>query len=321
MGYSAENYRAVKEILERRRARALAECEERRARAHALSPALADIDEALGMTGIALFRAACEGGREGEAFARVKEENLALQEARVRLLDELSLPRDFTEVKYTCPDCADTGYRDIYMCHCMKRELVLAGLASSGLGRLLDTQSFDSFSLDYYAADANNKKHMARTLKIAREYADTFSLSSGNLIFFGRTGLGKTHLSTAIARVVIERGFDVCYNSAENILSDYEFDRYKSNFGKEEPRAEKYAATDLLIIDDLGTESLTQFALSALYNLINTRLSAGRPTIVSTNLGEGELQARYGDRIASRLLGEFRPLLFLGADIRAQKQE
>ena len=84
--------------------------------------------------------------------------------------------------------------------------------------------------------------------------------------------------------------------------------------------AEKYTETDLLIIDDLGTEMLSNFAQSALYNLINTRLAAGRPTVVSTNLGEDELQARYGDRIASRLLGEFRPLLFLGVDIRAQKQ-
>lgn len=320
MGYSAENYRAVKEILERRRARAIADCEARREELHKRSPELAEIDEALKMTGIAIFRAACEGGKDSEAFVRVKRENETLQRARAELLASLSLPIDYTEVKYTCPLCEDSGYRDIYMCSCMKRELVLAGLASSGLGHLLDTQSFESFSLAYYEGSAENKRHMARTLKIAREYAEGFSLSSGNLIFFGRTGLGKTHLSTAIAREVIERGFDVCYNSAENILSDFEFDKYRSNFGKEEPRADKYMATDLLIIDDLGTEALSAFAQSALYNLINTRLASGRPTIVSTNLGEGELQGRYGDRIASRLLGEFRPLLFLGADIRAQKQ-
>lgn len=320
MGYSAENYRTVKEILDRRRARAIADAEARRDEVHKRSPELREIDEAMKNTGIAIFRAACEGGRDGEAFKRIKEENLALKGAREDLLVSLGLPRDYTEVKYTCPLCSDSGYRDIYMCECMKRELVLAGLSSSGLGRLLETQSFDSFSLDYYKDSEKNEKHMARTLKIAREYAETFTLSAGNLIFFGRTGLGKTHISTAIARVVIERGYDVCYNSAENILSDYEFDKYRSNFGKEEPRAEKYTATDLLIIDDLGTEALSQFALSALYNLINTRLAAGRPTVISTNLGENELQARYGDRIASRLLGEFRPLLFLGVDIRAQKQ-
>ena len=319
MGYSAENYRSVKEILDRRRARAKADADARREELHKRSPECAEIDAALGGTGFAIFRAACQGDPDGEAFARIKAENLALRKAREELLFSLGLPADYTEIKYTCPLCEDSGYRDIYMCECMKRELVLAGLSSSGLGHLLDTQSFESFSLDYYE-EGGNKKHMARTLKIAREYAENFTLSSGNLIFFGRTGLGKTHLSTAIARVVIERGYDVCYNSAENILSDYEFDKYRSNFGKEAPRAEKYTETDLLIIDDLGTEMLSNFAQSALYNLINTRLAAGRPTVVSTNLGEDELQARYGDRIASRLLGEFRPLLFLGVDIRAQKQ-
>ena len=319
MGYSAENYRTVKEILERRRKGAIATSDERRAALHARCPELREIDEAMRATGIALFRAACEGGRDGGAFARVKEQNLSLRKAREELLASLGLPADYTEIHYTCPHCGDTGYRDVYMCDCMRKELTLAGLRSSGLGSLLDHQSFDSFSLSYYA-DEETQKHMKRTLREAKKYAESFSLSSGNLLFLGRTGLGKTHISTAIARVVIERGFDVCYNSAENIALDYEFDRYKSNFGKEEPRAEKYAETDLLIIDDLGTETLSALAAASLFNLINTRIAAGRPTIISTNLGDEEIQSRYGDRIASRLFGEFRPFLFLGTDIRAQKQ-
>ncbi len=318
MGYSAENYRTVKEILERRRAAAIAESEHRRTELHGRCPELAEIDAALRATGISLFRAACESGKDGEAFARVKAENIALHESKRELLASLGLPGDYLEIHYACPACGDTGYRDVYMCDCMRRELVLAGLRSSGLGKLLDTQTFESFSLEYYDEE-KTKKHMALTERIAREYAETFSLSSGNLLFLGRTGLGKTHLSTAIARVVIERGFDVSYNSAENILLDFEFDRYKSDFGREEPRAEKYMKTDLLIIDDLGTEMLSQFSAAALFNLINTRIAAGRPTIISTNLGDTEIQARYGDRVASRLFGEFRPLTFLGSDIRAKK--
>lgn len=318
MGYSAENYREVKDLLERRRKAAIAECDARRDTLHRECPELAEIDAALRATGIALFRAACESGSDGDAFARVKAENLALHESRRELLASLGLPADYLEVQYTCPACGDSGYRDIYMCDCMKRELVLSGLRSSGLGRLLDTQSFESFSLEYYDTE-KTKAHMARTLKIAREYADSFTLASGNLLFLGRTGLGKTHLSTAIARVVIERGYDVCYNSAENILCDFEFDRYKSDFGREESRAEKYMQTDLLIIDDLGTEMLSQFSAATLFNLINTRIAAGRPTIISTNLGDSEIQGRYGDRMASRLFGEFRPLTFLGTDIRSKK--
>lgn len=320
MGYSAENYRAVKEILEKRRRSAIAESERRRAELHAQCPEAAEIDRALRRTGMSLFRAACEGGKDSPAFLRVVEENRSLQETRAELLRTLSLPADYTEVHYTCQKCGDTGYVDIHMCDCMRRELTLAGFRSSGLGTLLDRQSFENFSLDFYRADPKNLRLMERTLQIAKKYADDFSLSSGNLIFFGRTGLGKTHISTAIARRVIERGFDVKYDSAQNIFADFEYDRFKSGYREDTPpRADKYFEADLLIIDDLGTEAATQFTLACLYNIINTRLNAGRPTIINTNLGEEELSERYNDRIYSRLMGEYQPLVFVGEDIRKQK--
>ncbi len=319
MGYSAENYRAVKEILEKRRQSAIAESDRRRAELHEKCPEAAELDRALRRTGMSLFRAACEGGKDSSAFLRVMEENKSLLETRAELLASLSLPADYTEVHYTCEKCGDTGYRDIHMCECMRRELTMAGFRSSGLGRLLDKQRFENFSLDYYRSDARNLRLMGRTLEIAQKYADDFSLSSGNLLFFGRTGLGKTHLSTAIARRVIERGFDVKYDSAQNVFADFEFDRFKNNYGAEAPRADKYLEADLLIIDDLGTEAVTQFTVTCLYNIINTRLNAGKPTIINTNLGEDELATRYNDRIYSRLMGEYQPLIFVGEDIRKQK--
>lgn len=319
MGYSAENYRAVKELLDERRAAAEKESERRRAALHQKSPEAAEIDRALRKTGMALFRAACTGGKDAEPFLRVMAENKALQESRAALLASLGLPADYTEVHYTCPACGDSGYVDIQMCSCMKRELQLAAFRSSGLGSLLEKQTFETFSLDYYRSDPQNLRLMERTLAAAKQYAMGFTKASGNLIFFGRTGLGKTHLSTAIAREVILRGYDVRYDSLPNILSDFEFDRYKAGYKEQTPRAEKYLECDLLIMDDLGTEVVNQFTLSCLYNLINTRLCAARPTIISTNLGEDALQERYNDRITSRLLGEYRPLLFVGEDIRMQK--
>ena len=320
MGYSAENYRTVKELLDKRRREAIAESERRRAAVHTESYEIAEIDLALRKTGMELFAAACSGGgKQSPAFLAVMEKNKALQDKRAALLASLSLPADYTEVKYTCPKCNDTGYVDIHMCDCMKRELTLAAFRTSGLGGMLEKQTFENFSLDFYKQDPRNLRIMEKTVSIAKKYADEFSLSSGNLIFFGRTGLGKTHLSTAIARRIIERGYDVKYDSALNIFADFEFDRFKSNYGAEAPRADKYFEADLLIIDDLGTEAITQFTLACLYNIINTRLNAGRPTIISTNLGENDLQEKYNDRITSRLLGEYQPLLFVGEDIRRQK--
>ena len=318
MGYSTETYRAVKDILEKRRQSALAESDRRRAEVHEKSEEIAAIDRALRQTGMALFRAACEGGKSSDAFVEVMAKNQALQEERGKLLASLGLPADYTEVHYTCPVCRDSGYTDIRMCDCMRRELTKVALRQSGLGTLIDRQSFDNFSLAYYQDNKENARRMERNLVICRDYATGFSLSSGNLLFFGRTGLGKTHLCTAIARTVIERGFDVRYESAPNLFADFEYDRFKSGHG-EEARADKYMEADLLILDDLGTEPTTQFTVSCLYNIINTRENNGRPTIINTNLGEADLEARYGDRITSRLFGGYRTLIFVGEDVRKQK--
>ncbi len=314
MGYSAENYHAVSTLLEERRKAAIRESERRRTALHEKSPEAAEIDRALSRTGVALFRAACEGGREGAAFQQVMQENQALQEARAALLAQLGLPRDYTEVHYTCPLCGDTGYVDIHMCQCMRRELVLAGFRSSGLGGLIDRQTFDNFSLDYYRQNQENLARMEKTLAIVRRYAEEFTPKSGNLLFLGRTGLGKTHLSTAIARTVIERGYDVRYESAPEAFAAWETSRFKARDAMEE-----YAVCDLLILDDLGSEAITQYTLSCLYTIINARIGQARPTIISTNLGYDALQERYNDRITSRLIGEFSPLLFVGEDIRRQK--
>lgn len=319
MAFSTDNYRIAKEIIEKRRAEAVSESERRRADLHARCPEAEEIDRALRKTGMMLFRAACEGGKNSPAFQKVMEENRSLVEAREALLASLGLPPDYTEVHYTCPACGDSGYVDIKMCDCLRRELILAGFRSSGLGALIERQSFDNFSLDYYKEDPAVFAQMKRTLAVVRKYADEFSAASGNLLFFGGTGLGKTHLSTAIARRAIERGFDVRYESAQNVFSDFEEERFRSHREGEDTRTERYFSVDLLILDDLGTEAMTNFTSSCLYNLINSRLIAARPTVISTNLGQKELCARYDERVVSRLFGEYQPIPFLGEDVRKQK--
>ena len=76
-----------------------------------------------------------------------------------------------------------------------------------------------------------------------------------------------------------------------------------------------------MILDDLGTEMTTSFTVSALYQLVNTRLSGNRQTIISTNLSDEEIQRRYGGQIASRLAGEYELLTFAGSDIRRIRKE
>ena len=310
--YSYENFAKVKEELEKRRQAALSDAEKRSFELRMKSDEIKAIDEELSGTGFAIFKAACRG----EDVTPIKERNLELQARKKELIKSLGYPEDYTDVRYSCPLCSDTGYTDKgATCVCLKEALVKATVASSGMGLLLEKQSFENFdSSGFEGADAQT---MERTLKMAREFADNFGRESGSLLLIGKTGTGKTHLSSAIGQVVIRKGFDVIYDSAQNILSDFENDRFKSSYGQRDFHSDRYYECDLLIIDDLGTEFQTPFTLSCIYNLLNTRQNKGLSTIISTNLSGEELARKYEDRIYSRLIGKDSKILaFVGKDRR-----
>lgn len=319
MGYNIANYRRVQTAMDERRRRAIELAELHTAELHTKCPELREIDTAIRSVGMRLFREALAGGDDlADRIAAIRREHEDLQAARAALIASLGYTESYTEPQYTCSACEDTGFVESRMCECMRRALVEEGIRSSGIGRLIHTQRFENFSLDYYR-EPLDRERAAYALAKCRQYAETFSPKSRNLLLIGPTGLGKTHLSTAVARTVLERGYDVVYETVQNILSDFEYDRFKSGYSDAPARGERYLACELLIIDDLGTEQLTQFTLATLYHLINTRLNQGRQTVINTNVTGEELQARYESRITSRLLGEYDVLLFSGNDIRMQK--
>lgn len=326
MAYSSDSYRRVKDALREKRERAEAEAMARREEIHARHPEIATVDSALSETGMRLFRVALDGGDDVDRrIARLREENEAMLALRRKLLRAAGYSENATEPQYECTECNDSGYIGVKMCSCLKRALVLEGFRESGIGGLIERQSFDNFSLSYYKGEGkdDHTDMMRFALDRSRAFAErlfTDDAPCRNLMFIGATGLGKTHLSTAIARRVIERGFDVKYESAPNIIADFETERFGGDryYGQAPSLTEKYFTCDLLIIDDLGTEMVNQFTLSCIYNLINTRQNRGLPMLISTNLTQQELRTRYSDRITSRLLGEFDILLFLGRDNRGR---
>ena len=311
--YAQENFKRAKELVEQRRQRAISAAEQKDAEVREKSAKIKEIDELLAKTGPALFRAACGGGD----INSIKEENLKLQAARRSELLRLGYPADYTEPKYTCSVCSDTGSVDMRVCSCLKSLLIIENIKSSGIGTLIEKQSFDNFDLERYKSEPKLYELMKRHVVLAKKFAESFGKPYGNLLLMGKTGVGKTHISTAVAKTVIELGYNVIYDSAQNIVSDFEADRFKSGYGPYEPKAEKYLECDLLIIDDLGTEFINQFTISCLYNLINTRQNRALPTVVSTNLTIEELIGKYEGRISSRLLGAgVTVLMFDGADYR-----
>ena len=120
---------------------------------------------------------------------------------------------------------------------------------------------------------------------------------------------------------MIDRGYDVLYETAQNLFGDFEDERFNRSYntGNDEKKTDRYFACDLLIIDDLGAELSNQFTASCLYNLINTRHNAGKSCIISTNLTSKEMETRYSQRVVSRLLGQYHCLQFTGRDIRMMK--
>jgi DNA replication protein DnaC len=318
----------AKSALESRRRDTERAAELRRAAVYAKCPGIAPLEAELRATVLAFIGAALKRGGDAETAEELQARNLALQGAIEDELERAGFPRAFLDDDPACDLCGDTGYRAGAPCDCLL-ELYREEQRSSLSGLLkLGDETFDSFDLSYYddAPDARTGVSPRRNMEIVYEtcvqYARKFGKRSFNLFLCGAPGLGKTFLSACIARVVSENGHSVVYDTVAAIFSKLEDEKFGK--GEDAPdtreQARRYRACDLLIIDDLGTEMTTAFTVSALYELINTRLITGKKTVISSNLTLDDLRKRYTPQIMSRVEGEYQALMFYGEDIRLQKR-
>ncbi len=323
MAYSAD-------VVKRARAR-LAQAKEDRdsenrqhlAEAYRIVPRIREIDMELRLTMAKAAQAAFAQGSDGrELLEKVRLQNLELQQERAILAME-HFEEGYLDETPICDNCGGSGYVGSTMCECLqelcrqeqKKEV---SILSGG------KDAFHQFRLEYYPDrpdpkyGASPRTIMERNFTNCRRYALTFTPNAGNLLFVGGTGLGKTFLSACIARAVADRGYSVVYETANHLFSKLEQAKFNAT---EETRREaaKFTDCDLLIIDDLGTEMPSQFTTAALYSLLNDRLLAGKPMVISTNLNVEEVSRRYSPQIASRLHGGFQRLTFVGEDIRILK--
>ena len=323
MGYSME-------VMQRARARLAAAKADRESEnrqhldeAYAKVPRLREIDRQLRLTmAMAAQAVFASGGDVNEALEEAKNQNLALQRERETLV-RMYFEEGYLDDSPICDRCSGSGYVGSAMCECLAelcRQEQKKELTFLNVGR----ENFDQFKLEYYPDRLDHKlglnirSVMEKTYQACRKYAYGFSERSGNLLFSGDTGLGKTFLSACIARTVADRGFSVVYESAGHLFAKLERAKFA---GDEQAREEvkKYTECDLLIVDDLGTEMPGQFTTAALYSLVNDRLLSGKAMIISTNLNSDDLPKRYSAQIASRLRGSFLRVAFLGEDIRLKK--
>lgn len=317
----------AREKLEQRRAANAQEQQRREKDAYARVPGLRAIDDTLRAQMIELLGLTMRHGSDPtDELHALERENLDLQAQRAELLTAYRLPIDYTDEIFTCPDCRDTGYLRGQPCQCLMK--LYNAEVTADLSGLLQSEgeSFERFDLTLYddAPGDSPRKQMAQTFAFCRAFAQEFEPGSPNLLLQGSTGLGKTYLSACIARVVSARGFSVAYESAGAALGAFEtakFQRLSPEGEQAAARVEQYLSCDLMILDDLGTEMISPYSVSALYTLINTRLTRGKTTIISTNCSDAELRRNYTPQILSRIEGEYQALPFAGRDIRQVRKE
>lgn len=332
MGYDAKILRrASRRLEEERRVRREAQ-ERRRAEICQRLPRVAEIDRQLQRTMAELIRVCLSRGSDPvPTIQTIQNKNLGLQAERARLLQANGYSPDALEGRPACARCGDTGWIGAEMCQCLKR--LCAEEQIQELSKLLDLgeQSFDRFSLDYYSGQpwpeetATPRENMELIRDVCWSYAQRFGqFYFKNLFLTGNPGLGKTFLSACIARTVSERGFSVVYDTAVQIFTQFEeqkFSRSLEDYREARGETRKYLGCDLLILDDLGSEMTTPFVQSAFYTLVNARLTAGRHTVISSNLSMDGVRARYSGQAASRLEGEYRILRFYGEDVRLLRKQ
>lgn len=325
MAYKREVYIEAKNRLDKRRLSAETKREQRRSEVLLEFPELQQIEDEMASHGAAAVKAVGMGGDVAAYIKELSVKNLIAQDKLKALLKKGGYSEDYLDVKYTCEKCKDTGSHDGYYCECYKKLISETAIEMLGTNPDGSRCSFENFRTDLYPdvqdpeTGVNQREYMTKVFNFCKQYAEGFSLSSPNLLLAGKTGLGKTHLSLAIASTAIRKGYNVHYDSIQNLMNKLEREHFGRSTSEDSVRDE-ILECELLIIDDMGVEFITQYTLAEIHNIINTRILNGLPTIISTNLEMKDIEQTYSQRIASRIIGNYRFLRFCGKDIRQIKK-
>ena len=327
MGYSSSVYKAAADRLFDRRIKAERDADGRRMVIYEKLPRTKELEKQISKCGIKAARAVIKGENVVSELEKLRDQNLSMQKELKEILISGGYDENAFEPDYSCKKCGDTGYYEengkTLVCSCMKQALIACACEELNRTAPLTLSTFDTFSLDYYDKAEDTSigispyNQMCKILKYCKSYAENFSKNSESILMKGATGLGKTHLSLAIANEVIKKGFGVIYVSAPSLMQRLEKQYFSRN---DDSAINMLLECDLLIVDDLGTEFHGQFSVSQMYNIFNSRMLSNKPLIINTNLTKRELEKIYTERFVSRISGNAQKLDFLGNDIRVRKK-
>jgi len=326
MPFNIRYYEIAQERLEMRRIKNKELRENRRIEVYTKIPQYGELECRLSATMTRIIGTISERRENSEELVQQAiSENAAIQNEMIQLLVRNGFPADYLDPIYTCPKCKDSGTYGTQWCDCFKKILCKVAAEHLNADSPLKLSEFRTFRLDYYSdkkfpdpnTNVSERQMMQNNLNECISYAEIFNGKGKGILMMGGTGLGKTHLSLAIANRLIERGFCVAYGSAPEIIRRLD----REQFGKAEGDTMALAMEcDLLILDDLGAENSTEHAVSILYEIINARQNRGLPVLVNTNLTMDSMGKRYQDRLWSRLFS-LRVLIFVGEDNRLKQAE
>lgn len=291
-------------------------------------PRVKMIDSELGTIGLDVARSVFKEGIDIEAIIEQKKvKSMDLRIERAELLTKNDYPRDYEAPKYSCSICCDTGYTGSVKCHCFKQKIINMHYKQSNLKNIIQKENFEMFVFDYYSIHKfedetlSPRKNIEEVFKASVDFVGNFEDRSDNLFFYGKSGLGKTFLSNCIAKDLLDRGKLVIYQTASGLIELLKDAKFENNdYGVKEKSTDIFEC-DLLIIDDLGTEYITDFSQMELFNIINKRLITNKKMIISTNFSLDNIFKTYPERITSRIFGSFTMYKFYGEDIRVRIAE
>ncbi len=257
-------------------------------------------------------------GNSSTSSVSLKDQINEISQKKEALLLSHGYPKDYLEMQYDCPDCKDTGYIDGQKCHCLRQKEIQIAYNQSNLSNLFLTNNFSLLSEEYVSGPA--RERLRGVVAGCRSFVKKFDSDYENLYIYGTVGTGKSFLSICVAKEILEMGHSVLYFSAAEL-----FDRLASAAFNRANRTDFQDLTndlyhcDLLIIDDLGTEVPNNFVAEQLFTCVNERNNNRKATIINSNLDLANLQARYSDRIVSRILNMYSLYKLEGPDIRMLK--
>jgi DNA replication protein DnaC len=291
-------------------------------------PRIKEIDGELMRLGIDISKRILNENGGGESLlAELRQNNDSLIKEKYDLMKQYDYKEDYLTDIFRCRACKDTGFIGNERCKCLKQRLINQYYELSNLSNILRDENFDTFDLNYYPEEVDPTTGISPRANMRKIYMNCLNFTANfdtefqNMLLYGSTALGKTFLCNCIAKELLDKGKNVIYLTSSKLfrlVEDLRFNRDEED--DPDTYLEMVFNSDLLILDDLGTELLTVVTAAELFNIINTRFLERKATIISTNLSPGDFEKYYSDRITSRLLGNYALLRFIGNDIRLKKK-